>query len=434
MNIYCTIQIYQNDHWLDCAVVELVGQVESGWRTATRTSYLFEYAISHMDLCDGHALSYHLPVNVQNTLNDTWPAFLMDLLPQGYGRKELLRQLNYSENAQEQADWALLKAGAGNPIGHLRIKEAYEWLQCNFPTDQNTGFSLDEIIERKEHFIESLASYGLFIAGSSGVQGEWPKLLLSQGHDDLFYLDHTLADHQVKKHWLVKFSRGIDENLNKILSNEAHYMKIAQYLGLRVHDELELHGKTLFIPRFDRYIQDGKVHRIAQESLASLSGKAGFGIRMTHNQICELLMQCCSHPKEEIVEYLKRDLANVALGNKDNHSRNTAIQRLNNGIIQLTPLYDFAPMWLHPDGIARTTRWEKDDHGGTPLWQSVIQQIHDVTQISLNELSQLLIAQLPVYQDLSEKMRDLDISNDIIENSHYRIKNICQQLEELKHG
>ncbi len=152
-----------------------MGENEHGWQTPTRTSYLFEYAISYMDLHDGHALAYHFPVNVQNKINETWPAFLMDLLPQGYGRKELLRQLNYSENAQEQADWALLKAGAGNPIGHLRIKEAHEWLQRNFSTDQNIGFSLSEIIERKEHFIESLASYGLFIAGSSGVQGEWPS-------------------------------------------------------------------------------------------------------------------------------------------------------------------------------------------------------------------------------------------------------------------
>lgn len=434
MSKYCTIQIYQDDQWLDCAIVELMGENEHGWQTPTRTSYLFEYAISYMDLHDGHALAYHFPVNVQNKINETWPAFLMDLLPQGYGRKELLRQLNYSENAQEQADWALLKAGAGNPIGHLRIKEAHEWLQRNFPTDQNIGFSLSEIIERKEHFIESLASYGLFIAGSSGVQGEWPKLLLSQGHDDLFYLDHTLADHQVKKHWLVKFSRGSDESLNKILTNEAHYMKIAHYLGLRVHEELQLHGKTLFIPRFDRYVQDGKVQRIAQESLASLSGKAGFGIRMTHNQICELLTQCCSHPKEEIFEYLKRDLANVALGNKDNHSRNTAIQRLNNGIIQLTPLYDFAPMWLHPDGIARTTRWEKDDHGGMPIWRSVIEQVTAKTGIEHHEIQAELVKQLPLYRGLMAEMNKLQISQEILQNSQYRIENICQQIQELARG
>ena len=434
MDQYCTLQIYQEDEWLDCAIVEIVGQQQTGWQAATRTSYLFEYAISYINLSDGHALAYHLPVNVQNTLQSTWPAFLMDLLPQGYGRKELLRQLNFSENTQEQADWALLKAGAGNPIGNLRIKEAYEWLQGQFPVQQNHGFSLDQVVERQENFIESLASYGLFIAGSSGIQGEWPKLLLTQGHDDLFYLDHTLTDHQVKQHWLVKFSRGSDQNLDKILMHEALYMKIAQYLGLRVHQELELHGKTLFIPRFDRKVSDGKVERIAQESIASLGGKAGFGVRMTHNQICSLLMQCCTEPKQEIFEYLKRDLANVALGNKDNHTRNTAIQRFNNGIIQLTPLFDFAPMWLHPDGIARTTRWERDDHGGMPIWHSVIEQIAESTIIDPQEIKAVLIEQLPLYQGLLEHMQHLQLAPEILENSQYRIDNICQQLEELNHG
>ncbi|KGH50327.1 phosphatidylinositol kinase [Acinetobacter idrijaensis] len=434
MDQYCTLQIYQEDEWLDCAIVEIVGQQQTGWQAATRTSYLFEYAISYMNLSDGHALAYHLPVNVQNTLQSTWPAFLMDLLPQGYGRKELLRQLNFSENTQEQADWALLKAGAGNPIGNLRIKEAYEWLQGQFPVQQNHGFSLDQVVERQEKFIESLASYGLFIAGSSGIQGEWPKLLLTQGHDDLFYLDHTLTDHQVKQHWLVKFSRGSDQNLDKILMHEALYMKIAQYLGLRVHNELELHGKTLFIPRFDRKVIDRKVERVAQESIASLGGKAGFGVRMTHNQICSLLMQCCTEPKQEIFEYLKRDLANVALGNKDNHTRNTAIQRFNNGIIRLTPLFDFAPMWLHPDGIARTTRWERDDHGGMPIWHSVIEQIAESTMIDPKEIKAVLIEQLPLYQGLLEHMQYLQLAPEILENSQYRIDNICQQLEELNYG
>jgi serine/threonine-protein kinase HipA len=58
---------------------------------------------------------------------------------------------------KEQADWPLLKSGAGNPIGNLRIKEAYDWLQDHFLAVKPRGFSLSEIIERKEGFIESLA-------------------------------------------------------------------------------------------------------------------------------------------------------------------------------------------------------------------------------------------------------------------------------------
>ena len=73
-------------------------------------------------------------------------------MPQGYGRKELLNQLGFSINAEEQADWPLLKSGAGNPIGNLRIKEAYDWLQDHSPAVKPRGFSLSEIIERKIRF------------------------------------------------------------------------------------------------------------------------------------------------------------------------------------------------------------------------------------------------------------------------------------------
>lgn len=65
---------------------------------------------------------------------------------------------------------------------------------------------------------------------------------------------------------------------------------------------------------------------------------------------------------------------NLALGNKDNHARNTAVQRDFDGHIALAPLYDFAPMYLHPDGIARRIRWEDND-GGRPDWGRVLDRL-----------------------------------------------------------
>jgi serine/threonine-protein kinase HipA len=75
-----------------------------------------------------------------------------------------------------------------------------------------------------------------------------------------------------------------------------------------------------------------------------------------------------------VLEYIKRDVANLALGNKDNHARNTALQRDFSGGVRLTPLYDFAPMYLHPDGIARRIRWEDND-AGSPDWARVLKRI-----------------------------------------------------------
>lgn len=430
MNDFCSVEIFLNNQWVDCATIELIGDQARGWKASCGTYYSIDYAIDYMGLRDGHAVSNHYPINLESNIEPTWPAFLVDLLPQGYGRKELLKKLGHPEYEEEPADWRLLKAGASNPIGNLRIKEAHEWLLTQYSDQLARGFPLHEIIQRSEEFLESLSSFGLFISGSFGVQGEWPKLLLTQAKDDLFYLDHTLPDEMAKQHWLVKFSRGTDERLNKILNQESLYMQIAEYLGLRVFKPLELHGRTLFIPRFDRKVINNRVERIAQESLASFSGKAGFGVKMSHNEVCKIIMNCCTDPEIEILEYVKRDLANIALGNKDNHTRNTAFQRFNNGEIRLTPLFDFAPMWLHPDGIPRCTRWEKDDSN----WASIANQIVESSSLNLDQIKCFFSEQLPLYQELLNKMKSIRVDDEILERCTYSIENICQQLEEICHG
>lgn len=44
------------------------------------------------------------------------------------------------------------------------------------------------------------------------------------------------------------------------------------------------------------------------------------------------------------------------------------------GRIALTPLCDFAPMHLHPDGMARRIRWEGNDCG-QPDWAKVLDRV-----------------------------------------------------------
>lgn len=49
----------------------------------------------------------------------------------------------------------------------------------------------------------------------------------------------------------------------------------------------------------------------------------------------------------------KRDIANLALGNPDNHGRNK-LRKHQDGTIRLAPLFDFAPMRLAKEGIVRS--------------------------------------------------------------------------------
>ncbi|CAN5465838.1 type II toxin-antitoxin system HipA family toxin [soil metagenome] len=372
MNGECSIQLHMNGAWHDVGSVSLFGAENVGWQASTYAGYAVEWAFEHPGATDAHAMCARWPVGLEPLQAPHWPVFLIDMLPQGFGRQELLRRIGQSPMAGVGADWRLLLAGAGNPIGHLRVKEAAQWLAAN--AGPQRGFTDVEVAQRGDEFSEYLASHGLFVAGSSGVQGEWPKILLTRAEDGLLYLDHTLPDERAREHYIVKFGRGTDPQLASILRHEAPYMNIARLLGLRVHAPLRLQQRALFIPRFDRRTVDGSVTCLAQESIATLTGMPGFDAVPSHDQVCVDLIRRCTNPQAELLEYIKRDVANLAMGNKDNHARNTAVQRDFEGHIALTPVYDFAPMYLHPDGIARRIRWEGNDNG-QPDWRLVLDRV-----------------------------------------------------------
>ena len=372
----CTIQVFIDAEWRDVGRVSLLGHERQGWKAHTYTEYAVDWAVDCTGARDAHAFACRYPVSLESTEKSHWPAFLLDMLPQGLGREELLRCIGLSPSAEIEADWRLLLAGAGNPVGNLRIKEAAQWLANH--AGKAHGFTDEDVASHGEQFIEYVAQYGVRVAGSIGIQGEWPKLLLTRANDGLLYLDHTLPDVRAREHYIVKFDRGSNTQLATIFRHEAPYMELAKLLGLRVHATLKRNGRALFIPRFDRAVSHGKVARYAQESIASLTEIPGFGAAPTHDEVCRQLLTWCTNPETEVLEYIKRDVANIALGNKDNHARNTALQRDYHGNVALTPLFDFVPAYLHPDGIARRIRWEGNDNG-QPDWRHVIDRVCEIS-------------------------------------------------------
>ncbi len=425
----CHLQIHVDGAWRDAAFLDLQGDAAHGIAAATYFAYLPEYVLAHWGRGDAAALSALAPVDLATYPCPGWPPFLVDLLPQGYGRVELLKQLDRSESAGPGADWDLLNTGAGNPIGNLRVKEAHAWAAARSGTIRR-GFTVDEVARRAGDFNEYLAQHGLFLAGSSGVQGEWPKILLTQAADGLLYLDHTLPDELAARHFIVKFGRGTDPALATILRLEAPYMTLAQGLGLHVHAELALRERALFIPRFDRDVADGGVIRHGQESVASLCGIAGFGAAPSHNHVCRRIADVATDPVHEVVEYIKRDIANVALGNRDNHGRNTAIARRADGTIGLTPLFDFAPMWLHPDGIARRMRWLSDD-GGAPRWASAIEQAGEAARLDSRLLKAGVRTMAAPLAALFDRARALGIEEPYLAPLARTWQDVCHQVEAL---
>lgn len=430
MSESCTVQLHASGAWHDVASISLLGRSEQGWRAQALSGYDVGWAVEHGGARDAYALSCRFPVGLELAQFPHWPVFLIDMLPQGFGREELLRRLDLPETSAEAADWRLLLAGAGNPVGNLRIKEAASWLAER--QGELRGFTDEEVAERSDDFTEHLAAHGLFVAGSSGIQGEWPKLLMTRADDGLLYLDHSLPDERAREHFIVKFGRGRNEQLARILRHEAVYMDLARMLDLNVHAPLRLRQRALFISRFDRRIDQGRIVRFGQESIASLTDKAGFGVVPSHDEVCRQLVLNCTNPQAEVLEYLRRDVANLALGNKDNHARNTALQRDFDGGIRLTPLYDFAPMYLHPDGIARRIRWEGND-SGHPDWARVLDAVCSASpSLDREALAEGLRTMAPALAQIAQRGVGMGLEKEVHDYLKPGLERLVSLLEALR--
>lgn len=81
------------------------------------------------------------------------------MLPQGFGRQELLRRIGKAPTAGASADWQLLLTGGRNSIGNLRVKEAATWLAANPGAIE--GFTDEEVAQQGDEFSEDLANNGV---------------------------------------------------------------------------------------------------------------------------------------------------------------------------------------------------------------------------------------------------------------------------------
>ena len=307
------------------------------------------------------------------------PPFLFDLVPQGRGRLLLTRELLLSD--VDGIELQLLMAGAFNPIGCLRLTSAVKFYQGyvhrhDGGREWGNGVELADIVDHSEDFLHQLSLHALLASGTTGAQGAAPKFLLTQDRYGLWFPDMALDDAQTAQHWLVKLPRGRKDEDRLVLRNEAAYLQVARSCGLRVLGEPELHNEMLFVRRFDRHVdKHGQLHRLHQESLASLALLKGFAPATSHNELLSALRIHVTDPVTETIEYLKREALNQALRNTDNHARNTAVQRCIDGCVQLTPVFDFAPMYKDPEMIPRAVHWLDHDGRRVEDWAAIMDSV-----------------------------------------------------------
>lgn len=383
----CHLELFLEGAWRTAARASPLGDSAAlGSSGPTHLDYEIEYSLPRLDRTGLEAVSCRYPVSLELHRLERWPAFLLDLLPSGAPRRYWLGHLGLDD--QPASHWPLLLAGAGNPPGNLRVREAAP----PPPEGAHAGFEYEEVVATAPEFIEYAFRHGAPLAGSTAVQGDAPKLLLTQDTAGRWHADGALPDERASVHWILKLPRGRQEADRIILRHEAVYSRVARAAGLRVYAPSRHDRDILFVPRFDRAPARprggdvggvpfpprhmGGVVRHGLESLASLAGLTRFGERPPHETLCRAIARHCTEPRAEVAEYVLRDVLNLALGNTDNHPRNTAVLKLAGGRVLLAPIYDLAPMFMDPQMIPRACRWEGEQHG-RPDWVEVVRQLAD---------------------------------------------------------
>ncbi|HWD33433.1 MAG TPA: HipA domain-containing protein [Pseudomonas sp.] len=374
-----TLQTHVEGQWHDALVLTVQnGQkvADGACSTAYSQHYLVDY-IDRMESIFEPAVSVNLPLSWTATDTVGYPAFVYDIVPAGAARKSLEARFGHEKPEGMDMELFLFKRCTPAPIGHLRVKESVEHID----PARDIAFPREDVIERSNDFLEYAYELGAAMGGATGAQGEAPKLLMTEDADGRLHADAVLADDQAHRHWLVKFARNrVSERDKDILRAEFHYYRAIAALGLDTvsTDGLvleEAEKPSLWMPRFDRCIDGGRVERIAMESIYSACANTVPGSAMRHEEVVLRLVQLwkANQQVDEIddlvFEYVRRDLLNRILGNSDNHGRNTSIFR-HQGRLQLAPIYDLAPMVLDPEGVTRVTKWQSE-RAGAPDWVAV---------------------------------------------------------------
>jgi len=386
-----TIQALFDQQWHDIAIVN-IAEPEKGNTGQCSLGYEMDYAIEWLDYDDEHACGLTLPVQVMIEHEaERWFGFLDDIVPAGAARRYLVDAWGLAGLSSGELDSELLEKGTIVPVGNLRIKESVPKLPES-STLHLRKFAVKDVVERDSDFLAYAQEMGAISGGATGAGGEAPKLLLRCSDSEEVWIDtlqdqHTIAD----AHYLVKFPRGKHRTQDDcdILRAEYHFYHELTAMGfstINTEGMRLIEGErypSLWLPRFDTHWDGSVWERYGLESIFSVLHKPA-GSYLNHfevlRSVCALLAKRSAtfDTQRFVCEWLARDLLNIAFGNTDNHGRNTTLLKRPNDI-WLSPIYDFAPMKVDPEGVTRTTKWGSPfEEGGEYRWHAITEELGDL--------------------------------------------------------
>ncbi|MSP61397.1 MAG: type II toxin-antitoxin system HipA family toxin [Myxococcales bacterium] len=419
------LELYTDGAWRPVGAVR-VRDPRAGIASPGAFEYDFDYLDAHpgaLGARDRRAVSCRYPVGYDTFEEERWPPFLLDLIPSGAARRHWEQRLGLPNT--DSSDWRVLVAGASHPPGNIRVATA---LEREAESPPHPGFPRSDILDRAAGFIEYAHKCGAPVSGSTGAGGDSPKFLLREDHEGRWHAEGALTDERTSRCWLVKFPGGRRELSDRIiLEAEAAYHRVAARFGARTFGEVVWERDCLFVPRFDRVIESGRIDCLGLESLCSLAGIAEFGAAVPKERLAAAIAAQVEDPATELREFVLRDVLDVALGNTDNHSRNTAVLKGGDGRVALSPLYDFAPMILDNRGIARVCRWA--DRADYPRWDTVADA---VAALEAGTIKQWLRDLAEPVSGLAELMRECGVPEMVVEHCTDRVARVARALAAVR--
>ena len=104
-----------------------------------------------------------------------------------------------------------------------------------------------------------------------------------------------------------------------------------------------------------------------------------------------------------------------------------AVQRTADGLVQLTPVFDFSPMFLDPELVARSCHWQSAAGQRLPDWQAVVDDL-PVDDAERERIAAALVAFAPVVERLPQLAMDAGVDGEVIEQCRKSIDRQAQQL------
>ena len=290
----------------------------------------------------------------------------------------------------------------------INAKEAYEEMKQGIQSD-------DSSIESLMNIRESVSPIG----------GGRPKMLVQYNYDTNEIRLNKKELHKGYKRAIIKFDE-IYEGVGSIGLTKLEYifMSMAKEVGINTSEFQLINdgiSKHLLVKRFDRSVNDEKIHMCTAAGLMHLDISV---LKATSYEYLFMLTRNVCKSQEDIEELYKRMILNILCLNFDDHAKNFTYLMNKNGKWRLSPAYDIT----YSKGLMKshtTTVCGKDLN----ITRTDVLKIAKAQSIKISTAIKIIDDCIKVAETFEQKAKDIDLDTNTLEESKNNINNQIKLLK-----